>query len=68
MAGVSFVAHVNALRIARATRVLVETDRAVADIAYTCGFGSLANFNRRFRALKGEAPRRFRRRYETGIT
>lgn len=68
MAGVSFVAHVNALRIARATRLLIETDRAVADIAYTCGFGNLANFNRRFRALKGEAPLRFRRRYEAGGT
>ncbi len=63
MAGVSFVAHVNELRIGKAARLLAETDRPVAEIAFACGFGNLANFNRRFRELKGMAPRDFRARY-----
>lgn len=63
MAGVSFVDHVNALRIGRAARLLAESDRAVAEIAFACGFGNLANFNRRFREQKGMSPRTFRSHY-----
>jgi AraC-like DNA-binding protein len=63
MAGVSFVDHVNALRIGRAARLLAESDRGVAEIAFACGFGNLANFNRRFREQKGMSPRTFRAHY-----
>ncbi|MDF3057910.1 MAG: activator protein MtlR [Rariglobus sp.] len=63
MAGVSFVDHVNALRIGRAARLLAESDRAIAEIAFACGFGNLANFNRRFREQKAMAPRAFRAHY-----
>ncbi len=63
MAGVSFVDHVNTLRIGRAARLLAESDRAVSEIAFACGFGNLANFNRRFREQKGMSPRAFRAHY-----
>jgi len=64
MAGRSFVDHVNELRVARAARLLAETDRSVAEIAFACGFGNLANFNRRFRERKHMSPRDFRAHYE----
>lgn len=64
MAGRSFVDHVNELRVGKAARLLAETDRPVAEIAFACGFGNLANFNRRFRERKGMAPRDFRAHYK----
>lgn len=63
LAGRSFVHHLTELRVGRACRALVETDRSVAEIAFACGFGNLANFNRRFRELKGTTPREFRARF-----
>lgn len=60
MAGRPFIVQVNELRIGRACRQLSDTERSVAEIAYDCGFGNLANFNRRFRAVKGMTPTEFR--------
>ena len=64
MAGASFVDHVNTLRISLAARQLSESDRAVSEIAFACGFGNLANFNRRFREQKATTPRAFRSHYQ----
>lgn len=61
--GDTFVQHVTTLRIARACRRLSDTEERVAEIAYACGFGTLANFNRRFRALKAMTPSAFRARF-----
>lgn len=63
MLGRSVVAYVTELRIGRVCRQLMDTERGVAEIAYACGFDNLANFNRRFRTLKGTTPTAFRRRY-----
>lgn len=54
--------YVNELRVGRACRLLAEEQRRVTDIALECGFASLANFNRRFRAIAGMTPREYRRR------
>jgi AraC-like DNA-binding protein len=61
--GTTFVNHVNGLRVAKAARLLAETDQPVATIAFACGFGNLSNFNRRFRALKGLTPLAYRSRF-----
>jgi AraC-like DNA-binding protein len=54
--------YVNELRVGRACRLLLEhPERTVSDIALDCGFENLANFNRRFLAARGVAPRVFRR-------
>jgi len=66
LTGRTVVSHVNHVRIGRACRLLNETDRGIAEIAYACGFGTLANFNRRFLELKQMAPSEFRRRLEGG--
>lgn len=63
MLGRSFVDYVTELRIGRVCRKLMDTELGVAEIAYASGFNNLANFNRRFRALKGTTPTAFRRRY-----
>ena len=48
--GRTFVDFVNELRIGRACRLLADTDKSITEIAFSCGFENLANFNRQFRA------------------
>lgn len=61
--GKSFTAYVNELRVGLACRMLIESDKNVAEIAYTSGFENLSNFNRRFRELKKQNPRDYRRQF-----
>jgi AraC-like DNA-binding protein len=61
--GKTLVGYLNELRIGHACRLLVETDRPVADVAFASGFHNLAHFNRRFLALRGRPPREFRRAF-----
>ncbi len=60
LTGGTLVAHINTVRVGRACQLLSESDRSVAEIAYACGFSNLANFNRRFRALKRMTPTAYR--------
>lgn len=63
--GKTLVAYLNELRIGRACRLLLETDRSVSDICYDAGFHNLSNFNRRFLALKRSTPRAYRAAFAT---
>ncbi|MDE2570897.1 MAG: AraC family transcriptional regulator [bacterium] len=47
-------------RIDAATRLLVETELPVAEIAHACGFYDHSAFSRRFKATAGVTPRDFR--------
>jgi AraC-like DNA-binding protein len=62
--GRTFVAYVNELRLGRACRLLIETERPVSDIAFSSGFNNLSNFNRRFLEARGMSPRDYRRAHE----
>jgi len=55
------------LRVQESRRLLVETEGRVADIAFASGFGTLAHFNRRFRALTGRTPRQYRTDYRASV-
>jgi AraC-like DNA-binding protein len=63
--GRTFPEFVNQLRVARACRLLAQSDLKIADIAFACGFSNLANFNRQFLRLKHTRPTDFRRRLTT---
>ncbi|RYD61051.1 MAG: AraC family transcriptional regulator, partial [Verrucomicrobiaceae bacterium] len=54
---------INELRIGRACRLLAETDYPITEIAFSCGFPNLANFNRQFLRLKNMPPREWRRQF-----
>jgi AraC-like DNA-binding protein len=66
--GGTLVQHINQLRIGLACRRLSESDDSVAEIAFACGFGNLANFNRRFRAIKRMTPTEFRRPFSESVS
>jgi AraC-like DNA-binding protein len=63
--GNTFTDFVNRVRINRACQLLMESDRLITDICYEVGFNNVANFNRRFRDIKGMTPREFRRQVES---
>lgn len=66
-AGCSFVKFLRQLRVDKATTALLETDESVIQIAYNCGFGSISNFDRAFRAVVGQSPSDFRKQYHSDI-
>ncbi len=63
--GKTFPAFVNDLRIGRACRLLAETELNVTEIALSCGYRNISNFNRQFLQLKKASPSEFRRRMGT---
>ena len=59
--GNSYTDFVNRVRINRACHLLMETEQYITHICYSVGFNNVANFNRRFLAIKGMTPSEFRR-------
>jgi len=62
--GMSFSRFLNMLRIERAAAKL-GSGQSMTDIAFECGFASVRNFNRVFRALTGMTPSEYRTRRPT---
>ena len=63
--GRTFTDYVNDVRLAEASRRLVESDAAVSEIAASCGYPNLSYFNRRFRAQNAMSPREFRKHFSS---
>ncbi len=57
----TFTAFVNRVRVHKACQLLMHSDQQISSICYAVGFNNVANFNRRFREVKGVTPREFRR-------
>jgi AraC-like DNA-binding protein len=53
-------------RLQSAARCLLQRSTPVYDIALSCGFGDLSEFNRRFRKHAGMSPTQFRRVFVRG--
>ncbi|MDF0529709.1 AraC family transcriptional regulator [Tsukamurella sp. 8F] len=64
--GISPAEHLSRRRIERAQDLLRATNLTVTEVCMTVGFTSLGSFSTRFRALVGESPVQFRRRYSGG--
>ena len=61
--GKTFVDYLNEVRIGYASKFLVEKDLSISEIAFICGFNSIANFNRVFKKLKSRTPTQYRDDY-----
>lgn len=58
--GESRDSYLRRLRVRHACRLLEETNRSVAGIAFECGFNDLSSFYRAFKREMGQAPSAFR--------
>jgi AraC-like DNA-binding protein len=56
----TFLDYLTGIRLGEAKRLLRESERDIIDIALDAGFGSLATFNRRFRARESRSPQEYR--------
>lgn len=56
----TFVEYVNSLRIAKSCELLKNTNDTTLDIAFSCGFGSVTQFDRWFKKLTGKSPHKYR--------
>ncbi|MCF7818030.1 MAG: AraC family transcriptional regulator [Kiritimatiellales bacterium] len=62
--GKCFMEVVNELRITQACRLLDETSRTVAEIAYECGYETLSHFHNKFRKFMNMTPNEYRHNRE----
>jgi len=60
MTGKGFCDYVCSFRIDIAAEMMSGTDKTIAEICYSCGFGNLSNFNRVFKRITGMTPRDYR--------
>lgn len=58
--GKTFIEYLNDVRIGYASRWLIEKDLSISEIAFSCGFNSIANFNRVFKKTKKRTPTQYR--------
>lgn len=61
--GISFARYLREVRLDKVKWLLESSCLRVTEIALLCGFASLGNFNRLFKAREGLTPRAFRHRY-----
>ncbi|MEK6155389.1 AraC family transcriptional regulator [Flavobacteriaceae bacterium 3-367] len=59
--GKTFVEYLNDVRIGYASTMLIEKDFSISEIAFRCGFNSIANFNRIFKKSKNRTPSQWRK-------
>jgi AraC-like DNA-binding protein len=64
--GLTPMEYVSQRRIERAQDLLRATNLTVTEVCMLVGFSSLGSFSTRFRALVGETPSEFQRRYASG--
>ncbi|WP_333909537.1 AraC family transcriptional regulator [Tenacibaculum aiptasiae] len=62
--GKTFIAYLNSTRVSAATRLLLETDLSISEIAFKCGFNNIANFNRIFKKVKNCTPSEFKTEFK----
>ena len=55
---------INEVRVGHASKLLIDTDQTISEIAYASGYESLSNFNRRFHELTGLSPKEYRRQHQ----
>lgn len=60
----TFVEYVNSLRIAKSCELLQKTKNTTIEIAFSCGFGSVTQFDRWFKKLTGKSPQKYKKSVE----
>ncbi len=63
----SFFSFLANIRLNQACKMLIETNKSVADITYSCGYNNLSNFNRQFKSKYHMNPKAYRQMYSKVI-
>ncbi|EDY81076.1 transcriptional regulator, AraC family protein [Verrucomicrobiia bacterium DG1235] len=58
--GHTFVDYLTRTRVESAKKRISETSDRISEIAFACGFESIAQFNRAFKSVSGESPSSYR--------
>lgn len=61
--GRPFFEFLNEYRVNMASRMLIESDKQVAEVGYLCGYETLPFFYKQFKKFKGYTPLAFRKLY-----
>ncbi len=61
----TFKQYLNKIRMSEAKRLLKETDRQIADIAYTVGYNNVTHFHRIFKQFHDISPNEYRKSEST---
>lgn len=56
----NFSQYINKFRISKACELLLQSNMPITEIAYTCGYSSVANFGKQFKMQTGTKPIRYR--------
>lgn len=59
--------YINEVRLGHATNMLADSTMTIAEIAYSCGFNTISNFNRIFKNIKNITPKEFRDSYRKNV-
>ena len=60
----SFIEFLNEVRIRNASRLLIQENLTVSQIAYTVGYNSITNFNKQFKLITGVTPLDYKSDFE----
>lgn len=66
--GKSFSEYINFLRISKAEKLLLSSEKSITDIALETGFSTASYFISKFKAYKGITPKKFRKNITTNLT
>lgn len=55
------------IRIGYACKLLMEDQLNVSEACYACGFQTLSNFNRQFKAITGRTPLQYKKEYTSPV-
>ena len=60
--GMGAIEHLTHLRINAACDALSGTNKMISEIAFSCGYSNLSNFNRQFKQIMGCSPKEYRKK------
>jgi AraC-like DNA-binding protein len=58
--GMNFIDYLSRVRVEKSKTLLLNPNSRVSEVAFTCGFQSMTNFNREFKRIVRRSPTQFR--------
>lgn len=56
-----FVEYLNEVRVSNACKLLMESDKSMSQVAFSCGYRTVSNFNKLFKKITGLTPKEYRK-------